>query len=229
MILGINASGRVVERDEQGRLLKGVTEELVKFILANTGEPYEYISLSGKDIVGCQGCLKCASDNICKVEDDWAEVKDKMLEAEAVVFGAPVYYGSINAVGHAFLERLFSLRHRERFSLTGKPNVIVTTGTEDPNPAEDYIKRIFRSNYMTESIGALRSKGISQCYTCGFGEDCAAGAVVARHGFLDVIRGYHITQITADTYRRAQIIAKRLGSVVRENRGNTKDSTSEET
>ena len=39
MILGISASGRAVERDGQGWLLKGVTEDLVKFILDNTGEP----------------------------------------------------------------------------------------------------------------------------------------------------------------------------------------------
>ena len=58
MILGISASGRVVERDDHGRLLKGVTEDLVKFILDNTGEEQEYVSLSGKDIVGCQGCLR---------------------------------------------------------------------------------------------------------------------------------------------------------------------------
>ena len=53
MILGICASGRTVERDGQRRLLKGVTEDLVKFILENTGEPTAYISLSGKDIMGC--------------------------------------------------------------------------------------------------------------------------------------------------------------------------------
>jgi len=215
VILGINASGRIVERNDEGLLVKGVTEEIVKFVLKNTGEPTEYVSLSGKCIMGCKGCLLCAPDNICKVEDDWAEIKDRMLEADAVVFGAPVYYGTINAIGHAFLERLFSLRHRESFGLTGKPNVIITTGTEEPNKAEDYIRTIFRSNYMTEPVGVLRTRGISQCYTCGFGENCAAGSVVARHGFLDEIRGYHITRIPQETYQRAQVISKRLGSVVR--------------
>jgi hypothetical protein len=39
VILGISASGRAVERDGQRRLLKGVTEDLIKFILDNTGEP----------------------------------------------------------------------------------------------------------------------------------------------------------------------------------------------
>jgi hypothetical protein len=74
VILGISTSGRVVKRDNTGSLLGGVTEDLVKFILKNTGEPSEYVSLSGKQILGCQGCLRCASDNICKQKDDWAEI-----------------------------------------------------------------------------------------------------------------------------------------------------------
>ena len=129
----------------------------------------------------------------------------------------PVYYGTINALGHAFLERTFSLRHRASFALTGKPNAILTVGTEEPNPAEDFIKSIFRSNYMAAPIGTLRAKGIAQCYTCGFGEGCSAGAVVSRHGFLDEIKGYHIPRIPQKTYRKATTFARSLGSVLRNN------------
>jgi len=217
MILGINASGRSAVRNDQGILVKGVTEDLLKHILKETGEPHEYVHLGGKTIKGCQGCLRCASDNICKVQDDWAEIRDRMLKADAVVFGAPLYYGTINALGHAFLERTFSLRHRSRFPLTGKPNAILTVGKEEPNPAEDYIKAIFRSNYMASPIGTLRARGIAQCYTCGYGEDCTAGAVVSRHGFLDEIKGYHIPMIPRETYEKATILAKRLGTVVKTN------------
>ena len=215
MILGISASGRISERNENGTLVKGVTEEMVKYILRNTGEPFEYISLNGKKILGCQGCLKCAGDNVCVLEDDWAALRDKMLMADAVVFGAPNYYGAINAVGHAFLERTFSLRHREAFKLTGKPNVIVTAGTDQSNPAEEYIKMIFRSNYMTPPIGTLRVRGVSQCLTCGHGKDCAAGSVVGRYGYLDEINDEHFNRIPEESYRYAKIIAKRLGSVIR--------------
>jgi multimeric flavodoxin WrbA len=45
-----------------------------------------------------------ASDNICEYDDDWAAVIDRVFEADALVFGAPIYYSTINAVGHAFLE-----------------------------------------------------------------------------------------------------------------------------
>jgi len=218
MILGISASGRQSVRDESGRLLKGVNDHMVKYVLEKTGEEYEYVSLAGKKISGCQACLACAKDNICVIDDDWAEIRDKMFEADAVVFGAPNYYGTINAHGHAFLERTFSLRHRERFPLAGKLNAIVASGRVDDNPAEKFIRQMFRSNYMAEPVGVIHVSGISQCYTCGFGEKCAAGAVVGKHGFLDEIQPWMIPQIQPDVYKKADILAQRLGSVVRNNK-----------
>lgn len=224
MILGIGASGRKVLRDSKGRPLSGVTEEMVQYLLEKTGLDYEYVSLQGKTINGCQGCVCCAEDNICVLDDDWAEIRDKMLKADAIVFGAPNYYGSINALGHAFLERTFSLRHRERFPLSGKINAIVATGSEEPGPVEEYIRKIFRSNYMAEPIGVLRVSGVSQCYMCGYGEDCAAGAVVASHGFIDQIRDYHLPIVPQDAYRRAEIIGHRLGEILKNKRKETNKS-----
>jgi len=218
MILGISASGRQSVRDESGRLLKGVNDHMVKYVLEKTGEEYEYVSLAGKKISGCQACLACAKDNICIIDDDWAEIRDKMFEADAVVFGAPNYYGTINAHGHAFLERTFSLRHRERFPLAGKLNAIIASGRVDDNPAEKFIRQMFRSNYMAEPVGVIHVSGIAQCYTCGFGEKCAAGAVVGKHGFLDEIQPWMIPQIQPDVYKKADILAQRLGSVVRNNK-----------
>jgi len=218
VILGISASGRQSVRDESGRLLKGVNDHMVKYVLEKTGEEYEYVSLAGKRISGCQACLACAKDNICVIDDDWAEIRDKMFEADAVVFGAPNYYGTINAHGHAFLERTFSLRHRERFPLAGKLNAIVASGRVDDNPAEKFIRQMFRSNYMAEPVGVIHVSGIAQCYTCGFGEKCAAGAVVGKHGFLDEIQPWMIPQIQPDVYKKADILAQRLGSVVRNNK-----------
>ncbi|MBT3285456.1 flavodoxin family protein [Candidatus Bathyarchaeota archaeon] len=218
MILGISTSGRQTVRDESGRLLKGVNDRMVKYVLEKTGEEYEYVSLAGKTINGCQACLVCAKDNVCVIDDDWAEIRDKMFEANAIVFGAPNYYGMINARGHAFLERTFSLRHRERFPLAGKLNAIVVSGSAENNPAENYIRKMFRGNYMAEPVGTIHVSGIAQCYTCGYGEKCAAGAVVSRHGFLDEIQPWMIPQIQPDVFKKADILAQRLGSVVRNNK-----------
>ena len=57
MILGINASSRVAVRNNQDILVKGVTDDLLKHIIKETGEPTEYVRLGGKTIKGCHACL----------------------------------------------------------------------------------------------------------------------------------------------------------------------------
>jgi multimeric flavodoxin WrbA len=138
-----------------------------------------------------------------------------MFEAQAVVFGAPNYYGAINALGHAFLERTFSLRHRERFRLAGKLTAIVTTGSGEDSSVEDFVRKVFRSNYMAEPVGALKVAGVSQCYQCGYGESCAAGSVVSSHGFIDEVRESILPRVDPEVYRKADVVAHRLGEVVR--------------
>lgn len=181
-ILGISASARE----------NGITAAAVKAVLEATGEPYEYISLAESTIRGCHGGTRCAADNRCKVEDDWPFIAEKMLAADALVFGAPTYYGMINALGHACLERTFCFRHREVFSLAGKLGVAVGVGrgSEDSSPTIEYICRMMTSNLMAV-VGTVQAEGYSQCYTCGYGHDCAVGGVVRAHGFLERIETGH--------------------------------------
>ena len=108
MIVGISAGRQ-----------KGVTSAAVKAVLEKSGMEYEYLSLSGKKISGCIGCVRCGADNVCKLKDDWNAIGATLLKADAIVFGAPNYGGTINALGHACLERMFCFRHREVFSLAG--------------------------------------------------------------------------------------------------------------
>lgn len=181
MILGISASGRA----------NGVISEAVKAVLENSGLDSEYISLSGKRISGCMGCTKCASNNRCIMKDDWLGIGEKMLKADAIVFGAPNYYNSINAIGHACLERTYCFRHRELFDLAGKLGVIVGAGYKQSNePVYDFVEKMMISNKMVV-VSNVHVDGYSQCYTCGYGHDCSVGGVVGKHGFLDKIEKEH--------------------------------------
>ncbi|WP_075366329.1 flavodoxin family protein [Desulfosporosinus metallidurans] len=182
MILGIGASAR---KD-------GITSAAVKAVLQASGMEYDYVSLTGKRINGCIGCTRCATDNFCKVKDDWNEIGEKMLKAEAIVFGAPNYYGTINALGHACLERTFCFRHRDVFSLKGKLGVVVSVeySRETRNTVQTFITKMMQSNKI-EIVGAVAARGYSQCYTCGYGASCSIGNVVKDHGFLDEIKSEH--------------------------------------
>lgn len=209
MILGISASGR---KD-------GVTSEAVKAVLVATGLEYEYISLAGKKINGCIGCTRCATDNICKVKDDWNEIGEKMLKAEAIVFGAPNYYGTINALGHACLERTFCFRHRDVFSLKGKLGVVVAVeySRETQNPVQTFITKMMQSNKI-EIVDSATARGYSQCYTCGYGESCSIGNVVKDHGFLAEIKSEHCPPHFIEQEEavcQTQKVGETLGSILK--------------
>ncbi len=180
MILGISASGRE----------NGITSSTVKSILETSNLSYEYVSLAGKKINGCIGCTHCATSNRCVVKDDWNEIGELMLQADAIVFGAPNYFDFINALGHACLERTFSFRHKDVFALQGKIGISVSTAYNDNDCVRKYIEKLMISNKM-KIFGNVYAHAYSQCYTCGYGHDCYAGAVVAKHGVLEKIEKEH--------------------------------------
>ncbi len=210
MILGISASGRK----------NRVTSDAVKYVLEASGLEYEFISLAGKKIGGCIGCIQCASDNVCKVRDDWPAIGDKMLKADAIVFGAPNYYGMINALGHACLERTFCFRHRGRFDLAGKLGVIVTTSYKGDNAVQSYIEKMMIDNKMTV-VDSVTARGYSQCYTCGIGTDCIVGNVVKDHGFIKEIEDKHLPpcfEKQHDAKQQAYRAGKLLASILTKNK-----------
>ncbi len=215
MILGISASGRK----------EGITEKTVRAILEASNSEYEYISLSGKKINGCIGCTLCAADNQCKIKDDWGEIAKKMLKADAIVFGAPNYYGTINVLGHACLERTFCFRHQGTFNLSGKLGISVSTSYGGPgdDTVHSIIKKWMVSNMMSV-IGTVSARGYSQCYTCGFGHNCGVGNVVKEHGFLDKIEKENYPpgfDEQKDTVFQVDLIGKLLESILKKTQSKT--------
>jgi multimeric flavodoxin WrbA len=172
-ILGISGSCR---KDESSG-----THTLVQAVLENTGMEYELISLRGKMISGCIACLECVGDNICKVKDDMAPLREKIVEADAYVVGAPNCYSMLNAVTHAFLERWFQFRHQEGNLLWGKLGVAVGVGGMNGDlPAGD-IERFFMYSFI-ETVASVTGQGAASCYSCGYGETCGVGVPTMLYG-----------------------------------------------
>ncbi len=79
---------------------------------AATDVTAERIDLYSLKYTGCLSCFACkrkdgASYGRCAVNDDLYEVLKKLREADAVVFGSPIYYRTITGQLHAFYERFF--------------------------------------------------------------------------------------------------------------------------
>lgn len=54
------------------------------------GNEVEYISLVGKKIGFCVGCLACQKTQKCVIADDAAQIADQVKNADVLVFATPI-------------------------------------------------------------------------------------------------------------------------------------------
>jgi multimeric flavodoxin WrbA len=118
-ILGISASAR-----KDGNTVAMLNEAL-KAAKAD-GAEVELFSVAGKDIKGCEGCWSCMKTGKCKINDDVAVLFEKMLAADGIIFGAPVYFWGMTSQAKAIIDRTISLNKPGR-NLANKVWSVVTS------------------------------------------------------------------------------------------------------
>jgi multimeric flavodoxin WrbA len=100
-VAAFNGSGR--KDGNTAILLRLVLDELVK-----EGIETELIQLAGSPLQGCIACYKCFQnkDKRCAVTNDKLnEYLAKMMEADGILLGSPVYYADATASIKALIER----------------------------------------------------------------------------------------------------------------------------
>ena len=81
-------------------------DEMIKVFEAE-GIETELIQVGSKGTRGCIACGNCQELGKCVFDDLVNEVAPKFEEADGLVVGSPVYYGSPNGSILAFMDRLF--------------------------------------------------------------------------------------------------------------------------
>jgi multimeric flavodoxin WrbA len=152
------------------------SDRLVQEILGGAECETEFVSLAGKRIGPCVACLGCVEDNVCKVGDDMAPLREKIVAADALVIGAPNYFGMLNGLGHCLLERFQQFRHRDGKVVAGKLGPVASVAGRMPELPLEHVQRFFEVNQI-QFVGAVTAQGAASCLACGYGETCAAGAV----------------------------------------------------
>ena len=72
----------------------------------DAGHSVEQISLRGKEIKFCIGCLACQKTQRCIQKDDALWIADKVQEADTLVFVTPIYYYEMSGQMKTLLDRL---------------------------------------------------------------------------------------------------------------------------
>ena len=82
-----------------------LTERLVAGA-RDAGHQVEEISLKGKELKYCIGCLACQKTQHCVQKDDALWIADKMKDADTLVFSTPIYYYEMSGQMKTLLDRM---------------------------------------------------------------------------------------------------------------------------
>ena len=99
-VLMLNGSPR-----EQGNIALAFRE--MEQVFSENNVSFENIQLGRNDIRGCIACETCRKKGKCVFDDIVNELAVKFKEADGLVIGSPVYYGSANGTLLSALQRLF--------------------------------------------------------------------------------------------------------------------------
>ena len=162
-VLGINCSPR------KGGNTEILIREVFK-VLENNGIETEFFQLGGKSVNGCIACLKCrqAKDGKCHQKNEVInQCIRKMIEADAVIIGSPVYFADLSAHAKALIDVAgYAIRGLPDNPLKRKPGAaVISVRRAGAIHAFDSINHFFLINEMIIpgssywNIGTGREKG----------------------------------------------------------------------
>jgi len=123
---------------------RGNTEWMLERLLeavAHRGAETELILLRKKKVESCNGCLTCevggkARQGVCSIQDDMQDIYPKLLEADCLVFGTPVYFEMLSGLLKNFIDRTCPIWPR----LEGKLFVGIALAEEGVGKAIDNLR-----------------------------------------------------------------------------------------
>lgn len=133
-----------------GQTIK-VAEKLAEELSA--GEEKELIFIDEKNIKFCIGCEYCRKHEGCsQKEDDMAELIKKIIDADAVIIGSPVYFGELSSLTKVFTDRLYpAYRGGGVSKFSGKKLYLVYSQESSPEWYAD--ARAAEAKYLFQFLG----------------------------------------------------------------------------
>ena len=98
-IIGINGSPRANGNTKAALDVMGE-------VFATEGIDFEVLHI-GHQLAPCSGCFRCAKTHTCPLPDDGLnDMYQRLIQADGVVFGSPVYFASITSGMRCFMDRM---------------------------------------------------------------------------------------------------------------------------
>jgi multimeric flavodoxin WrbA len=147
----------------------GNTEILMQEVLKaarEAGCETELFLMSQKQVAPCDACGTCFKVGACVVQDDMQELYAMMERAQAIVFGSPVYFGSVSAQMKAAMDRMFALLQRRALR-----------------------DKVAGALVVTRRVGAINARSLLYSFCIAQGMVVAGGAIGYGREPGDVLTG----------------------------------------
>ncbi len=100
---------------------------IIEKTLHESGVDSEWFQLGTESVRGCIHCNSCKNEYRCVFDDACNELIEKIIEADGVIIGTPVYFAGPNGALCALLDRVFYAGSCYGRLFKGKPSAAVTT------------------------------------------------------------------------------------------------------
>lgn len=159
-------------------------DRMVKAIMEKSGADSEFVKLNDLNYSACKSCVwLCAVPQICRLEDELSPYYQKVKEADAVVLGSPIHFGTVNAAMVSFISRLWGFRHVS-IPIKNKPFVLALSGlgNERSDTSRDDFRRLLRPFQVNILDIVSYYSRIPPCYSCGRHQECRIGGAFRLWG-----------------------------------------------
>jgi multimeric flavodoxin WrbA len=166
-VIAINGSHR--KGKNTAALLQIVLDELSKNNIEN-----ELIELMDLNLKRCAACNKCLRRAQCSIQDDdMVKLTPKLLAADGIILGSPVYWANVSTAMKNFMDRTRFL-HMSKNLLAGKIGAaVVNAGLR--NGGQELCTSIIENYLKAQGLiiadsrdpeGAIRSVGVMGTLQC---------------------------------------------------------------
>jgi multimeric flavodoxin WrbA len=106
---------------------------------------FEYLWLKDVNLQSCRGCFNCflVGESACPNQDDAPMIRQKMLDADCIIFAVPVYVMNVTGLMKTFMDRFGYMGHRPPFFNT-KALILVNTAAGGLKSVMKYLNKIMR-------------------------------------------------------------------------------------
>lgn len=128
----------------------GHTEKLVENFLDSVDmNSLHHVYLYDENIEYCKGCLVCAKNGICFIDDDMQKLYHYFETVDVVIFATPMYFNSVSSAAKVMIDRTqqywsrkFSLGYERTIEKRKKGVLLSTAGVKHTESSSEGLRKV---------------------------------------------------------------------------------------